>query len=91
MTAQAAQKTETTKNAKKEPAVKAVKNAKEGEDEGEEEGRARSTYFIVTVKQDLGGKRDATKYLQEHKLKDNEVIMKGRVAEYRPVEAFELS
>lgn len=90
MTTAAATKEAPAVKAKKEPALKAAKDAPEG-DEEEGEGRARSTYFIVTVKKELGGKRDATQFLQEHKLAKDEVILKGRLAEYRPVEAYELS
>lgn len=80
-----------SKDAKPTKDAKAGAAAANAEDESEEVGgRIRPTYFIATGVRELGSKRDATKYLEEHGLKDGEEIIKGRAATYEPVEVYEL-
>jgi len=89
MTVLTAQKPTTTALKAAAPA-KAGAKAVAGDDEEETEGRPRSTYFLVKNAKELGNKRDATNHLKEHPLKDGEQILKGRAAEYRPVQVFAL-
>jgi len=94
MTAQVAPKpvakADEKKTTKPVAAVPAGKEDEEGDDEEEGSGRPRSHYFIAKVVKKFESKREATKFLSEHKLKEGEAILKGRTAEYRPVEAYEL-